>query len=998
MCSETPDRPALDRRAFLKTAGATAAGAAALPYLGWSWAEGRPDAGALSGAADAVPTGWVVRPFALSQVRLGESLFTGKRDRMLHYARSYGGTADPFAGPDRLLSTFRANAGLDTRGAEAVGGWESATGYLRGHYTGHFMSMLSQAWAGSGDTLYRRKLDYIVSGLAECQAALAAAAKEPTPRVSGPHGGGALRLSGSPIGLAEHVRLPAGVVDGLRDFTIATWIEVREYDAAKLPPSNRNQGPSTLNNQAAVFDFGSPNPAYAEPPLAHMYLIVRESDRRPVPRFAITTSGRDGEQAVEGKEPLPVNAWTHLAVTRSGSTVTLWVNGAAVARSDAVTLAPADLGGTKDNWLGRRQFPQRSVSYLNASLADFRIHARALAADEVRALAAGTPGGGHGDEVVRYRFAEAGGPTAVDASGHGRDGWIVAPTDGRRHPGFLAAYPETQYIRLEEFCTYGSTQGIWAPYYTLHKIMAGLLDAHTLAGNRQALEILTGLGDWAYGRLAELEEARLRRMWDIYIAGEYGGVNESLAELHALTGKDEYLAAARRFDNLAVLAPTIVGADILDGRHANQHIPQFTGYLRVFEQGAGQDYHTAAAHFWDMVVPHRIYSHGGMGVNEMFRKRDVIAGSLYEDRDHAETCPLYNMLKLSRNLFFHDPDPKYMNYYELGLFNQILGSRRDVESAESPEVTYFVPVQPGRNREYGNVGTCCGGTGMENHTKYQDSIYFRSADGATLYVNLYIPSTLRWEERGLTITQDTGYPLEGASRITVEGHGALAVKLRVPVWVRKGYTVRVNGQEQRLDAKPGTYVTIERTWSTGDRIDIAMPFTFHAEPTIDDPAVQAIYHGPVLMAVQSPPVGDDLATGLIPMGFYASMKLDGDLAPAMTPAAEPGFYASNGHTLAPFHVADPQAGDTHPYHVYVRRHEPRVVFGSIDSGVDNPAREGGVTLLDEVWAGAPFADHAAFVARVERISARWQDEEKLTPRARTAIVAAARRAERAMRV
>jgi len=981
----------LDRRTFLKTTGVVAAGAAVYPYLEACAPRGG-EAGELLG------TGWSVQPFPLSRVSLGESLFTQKRDRMLNYARNYGSETDIYAGPDRLLSIFRANAGLDTKDAEAVGGWESRTGYLRGHYAGHFMSMLAQAYASTGDEVYKKKLDYLVSGLAECQSALAAAAKKPTPRVEGRHGS-ALHLSGSPIGLAEHVRVPANVVDDLDDFTVAAWVNLGEYDADALPRSNRNQGPSTLNNQAAVFDFGKPNPEYAEPPLAHMYLIVRVSDDHPVPRFAITTSGRDGEQGLDGTDPIPVGEWTHLAVTRSGNTGTLYVNGQAVATHDGMTLGPSDLGGTSDNWLGRRQFPQRAVSYLNAALDEFQIHSRALDADEIAALASADGGSDEGGDVVWYRFEETDGPTAEDSSGKGRNGDIIAPTDGRRHPGFLSAYPETQFIRLEEFCTYGSTQGIWAPYYTLHKIMAGLIDAHVLTGNDQAMEVLTGIGDWAHGRLAPLSQEQLTRMWDIYIAGEYGGVNESLATLHTLTGEQKYLDAARRFDNFAVLKPTIADDDILDGRHANQHIPQFTGYLRVNEEGGGDDYYTAAENFWEMVVPHRIYGHGGMGVNEMFRKRDVIAGSLYQDRDHAETCPLYNMLKLSRNLFFHDPDPKYMNYYELGLFNQILGSRRDIESAESPEVTYFVPVQPGRNRSYGNIGTCCGGTGMENHTKYQDSIYFHSEDGQTLYVNLYIPSTLHWPEEGFTITQETGYPLEGASTLTVDGSGSLAIKLRVPAWVRKGYTVRVNGEVQDLDAKPGTYVTLNRRWSRGDKIEIAMPFSFRTEPTIDDKSVQALYHGPILLAVQNPPVGDDLETGLIEMSFYGSMKLDGDLAAAMTPGDEPNFFTTNGHDLAPFYVADPQEGrDTHPYHVYVRRHEPRVVFGSIDAGVNNPSKDDGTTLLDAIWAEAPFADHATFVRTVERVSTEWQGEGKLTGSQRDAIVSAAGKAEADLRV
>ncbi|HZD05763.1 MAG TPA: beta-L-arabinofuranosidase domain-containing protein, partial [Longimicrobiales bacterium] len=653
------DRFPIDRRGFLKTAGAATAGAVVLPYLGWT-----PSA---DGRAAIVPQApWAVRPFPLERVSLGEGIFQRKRDLMLEYARNYGSDTDPLAGPDRLLSIFRANVGLDTKGAEPPGGWESENGYLRGHFAGHFMSMLAQAYAGSGDGVFKRKLDYMVNGLAECQAALAAAAARPTPRVEGRHGG-ALRLTGSPIGHAEHVRLPEGIVDGLTDFTVATWINLSEYDPANLPRSNRNQTPSTLNNSAAIFDFGRPNAEYAEPAPTRMFLTVRVSDENPVPRFAITTSGEDGEQRLDGTAPLPVGTWTHLAVTCAGSTGTLWVNGEAVASRDDMTLSPADLGSTTGNWLGRRQFPQRATSYLNADLDEFQIWGRALSEAEVRSLLDSPGGTAEGGDVVWYRFDEEDGPTAVDASGNGRDATIVAPTDGRRHPGFLAAYPETQFIRLEEFCTYGSTQGIWAPWYTFHKITAGLLDAHVITGNEQALEVLTGMGDWAWGRLEPLSREQLRRMWDIYIAGEYGGANESLARLHALTGTEEHLLAARRFDNAEVMDPIVVGEDVLDGRHANQHIPQFKGYLRVFEEGGGDDYWSAARNFWDMVVPHRIYSHGGMGVGEIFRKKDVIAGSLYDDRNHAETCPLYNMLKLSRNLFFHEPDPRYMNYYELGL-------------------------------------------------------------------------------------------------------------------------------------------------------------------------------------------------------------------------------------------------------------------------------------------------------------------------------------------
>ncbi len=984
----------LDRRDFLRTSGLALAGASVLPHLGCS--PSREGASAVAG----VPDSWTVRPFPLDRVRLGPGLFREKRDRMLHYAGAYGGEADPLAGPDRMLSIFRANAGLDTRGAEPPGGWETETGYLRGHYAGHFMTMLAQAYAGTGDPLYKQKLDYMVAALAECQAALAEAASRPTPRVPGRGGGGALRLTGSPIGHAEHVRLPDGITAGLQDFTVATWINLREYDAARLTRTNRNQTPATLNDGAAVFDFGTSNPEYAEAPLARMYLVVRVSDEHPVPRFAITVGGEEAEQRLDGAQPLPVDEWTHVAVTRAGGLGTLYVNGRPVATNPRMTVTPAELGAT-DHWIGRRQFPQRSTSYLHADLDDFQVWSRALSAEDVRGLAGAPGGGGEGrgsdeaprGDVASYGFDEESGPVAVDSGGQGRDASIIAPTDGGRHPGFLSAYPETQFIRLEEFCRYGSTQGIWAPYYTLHKIMAGLLDAHALTGNDQALEILTGIGDWVHSRLEPLPPEQLERMWDIYIAGEYGGVNESLAQLHALVPKEEYLVAARRFDNGAVMDPVVRDEDVLDGRHANQHVPQFTGYLRVYEQKGASEYYHAARHFWDMVVPHRIYGHGGLGVGEMLRVRDDVAGSLFDERNHAETCPLYNMLKLSRNLFFHDPDPRYMNYYELGLFNQIVASRRDTDSAESPEVTYFVPVRPGERRRYGNTGTCCGGTGMESHTKYQDSIYFQSADRSTLFVNLYIASTLDWPEAGFTIRQDTRCPLEANSTLTVDGRGPLDIRLRVPAWIRRGFTIRVNGEEQVVDAVPGTYVSLSRRWRSGDTIEVGFPFSFRTERAIDDPTVQSLYYGPTLLAVQSPPVGESLEDGLLEMSLYRHVKLDGDLAPALTPAEGTLRFTTHGHTLFPFFEADPQDGPTVPYHMYFRRQEPEVVFGSVESGVPNTRRDDGLTLLDVVWDQAPFADHARFVAAVEEVAAAWEAAGLHGPEESAAVVDAARRAE-----
>jgi DUF1680 family protein len=988
-----------DRREFLKTAGAVTSGAMMLRNL---------DAVARTvleePATAAARASWRVRPFALTQVALGKGIFQEKRDRMLNYARNYGSATEVLAGPDRMLRNFRFNAGLDTRGAQPPGSWENATGYLRGHYAGHYMSMLAQAYAGTGDDISKRKLDYMVAGLAECQDALAAAARQPTARIDGRFGR-AMRLTGSPLGHAEHVALPEGIVAGLDDFTVATWINLSVYNRSLLSDSGPNADPAALNNGAAIFDFGSPNAEFGAAPLARMFLTVRVSNERPVPRFAITREGAKAEQQIDGSEPLSTDQWVHIAVTRSGDVGTLYVNGVAAGTNTAMTLRPADLGVTTGNWLGRCQFPQRNVSYLNAALDEFQIHDRALTASEIQSLTTSAAGSAGGGNVAWYRFDETDGPAAADASGRNRHARIVAPTDGRRHAGFLSAYPETQFVRLEEFAAYGGNQGIWAPYYTLHKILAGLLDAHQLAGNAQALDVAARIGDWVHGRLSPLPQAQLDRMWNTYIAGEYGGINDSLAQLAALRpGGTDHAATARRFINTAVYKPVAANDDILDGRHANQHIPQFIGYLRMYEQNDEPEFHTAAKNFWDMVVPHRVYAHGGVGVGEILRARGVIAGSLYQnprDNNHAETCPLYNMLKLSRNLFFHDPDPKYMNYYEQGLFNQILGSRRDVDSATNPLVTYFVPVRPGQRRSYGNTGTCCGGTGMENHTKYQDSIYFRAADDSALYVNLYIASTLTWPEKRFTITQTTNYPYEGRSTLVVDGSGALEVRLRVPAWVRRGYAVSINGAAQRINPRPGAYVTISRQWKPGDKVEIEMPFTFRTERTPDNPAVQAIFYGPTLLAVQHDVVGKDLESGLIDLSFYRHVTLDGDLAAAMTPAGAPLHFTTGAFTLAPFFVADPAPAaapggpppPTKPYHVYFRRQEPAIVFGSIDTGVPNRKRADQLTFLDVLWDGAPFESHAEFTRAVTTAAAEWEKAGRLNPKERATIVAAAGRAD-----
>ena len=350
MDARDADRQSPGRRDFLKTAGALTAGAVVYQGL-----DGLARPLFDSGAEAVAPVAWRVAPFALTQVALGDSLFQQKRDRLLNYARNYGSATDVFAGPDRMLRNFRFNAGLDTKGALPPGSWDNGTGYLRGHYSGHFMSMLAQVYASTGDAIYKQKLDYLVAGLAECQDALAAAARRSTPREGGRFNQ-ALRLTGSPIGHAEHVSLPEGIVSGLGDFTIAAWINLAVYDRALLSDSGPNANVAALNNAAAVFDFGDPNPQFGAPPLSRMFLIVRASNDQPAPRFVITKNGVDGEQRIDGSQPIATGEWTHLAVTRRGTVGTLYVNGEAAGTNAAMTIAPSISGPRRATGSGAGSF------------------------------------------------------------------------------------------------------------------------------------------------------------------------------------------------------------------------------------------------------------------------------------------------------------------------------------------------------------------------------------------------------------------------------------------------------------------------------------------------------------------------------------------------------------------------------------------------------------------------------------------------------------------
>jgi uncharacterized protein len=912
---------ALGRRDLLKYGGA--AGLATAAVVGSA-----PVLPAAPSAADVVaPEAWDLVPFALANVELRESVFTRKRDLMLDYARGYDA--------DRLLSVFRANAGLDPGNAVAPGGWEGldgeANGNLRGHYGGHFLSMLAQAYASNGEPVFDAKLTQMVAGVHECREAL----RRENPwvlSVPGKFGQAIHNVRGS----YQYLTLPGATIAGLTDFTLSVWVR-----------------PTRQQSWARIFEAGNST---------SRYLFLTQRNQNGVPRFAMTTNGGGSEQGINGTAALPLDTWSHVAVTLAGTTGTLYVNGVAVGTNTSMTLNPAALGALANHWLGRSHYTADPL-YVGG-LDELNIYGRALSAAEIAALQtapAGTTEVGRGDRVS-YDFDDSATSTIVDSSGHQRHATLKRTWGAPSHPGFLAAYPETQFITLESM-TSGNYTVVWAPYYTAHKILKGLLDAHLNSDDPdtrdKALDLASGLCDWMYSRLSKLTDAVRQRMWGIFSSGEYGGLVEAIVDTWTITQKPEHLELAGYFDLDRLIDACVAEQDILDGLHANQHIPIFNGLVRLYDATGEERYLTAARNFWPMVAEHRMYAIGGTSQAEFWRARDAIASTLTAD-NNAETCCAHNMLKLSRLLFFHEQNPRYMDYYERTLFNQILGSKQDTRDAEKPLVTYFIGLAPGAVRDFTPKAgtTCCEGTGMESATKYQDSIYVRAADDSALYVNLFSASRLDWSSKGVTLTQTTAFPTEQGTTLTLGGSGSFALRIRRPAWAKTRYAVRLNGADMRTDdVAPGSYLTIERDWSDGDTLRVEMPFTLRMESTPDDPTMRALFYGPVHLGARKP-------GGQLTFSLDTTTRLSGDLGDTLRPVVgTPLHFTHEGTEFVPF-----LEGTTDPFHSYVRNVTQRVVLGGVDSGVPNVRGADGATILDQIWAAAPFASKGDFVDHVRTVA------------------------------
>jgi len=471
--------------------------------------------------------------------------------------------------------------------------------------------------------------------------------------------------------------------------------------------------------------------------------------------------------------------------------------------------------------------------------------------------------------------------------------------------GFVGGFPRSQEVFAEikagDIRTAGfDLNGLWVPWYNLHKLYMGLVDACLYCGDEKAKEILTKATDWAWDTVGHLSDEQFQKM----LRCEHGGINEAFAEIYAITGDEKALKLAERFYHHHVLDPLAQRQDKLTGLHSNTQIPKLIGLARLYRLTGKENYRTASSFFWETVVKNRTYVNGGNTDNEYFFDPNEFSKHL--SIHTTETCNTYNMLKLTRQLFAMDPKASYADYYERALYNHILASQDPNEGM----MIYFCPLKSGHFKTYNTPFDsfwCCTGTGMENHVKYGDSVYFHS--DSTLYVNLFVPSMLDYRNKGLTVIQLTRYPLDGNIRLQFIAQKPVELKVRIrrPKWATDNVGLSVNGQTYRVSAAAGDYITIDRTWERTSYVELALPMRLRTEAMPDDPNKVAFFYGPSLLAgalgtegiedldphaeehtqfdhIPSPPCPAIVTTDNTPLGH-------------IKPTAEPGTFSIEGSVL-----------------------------------------------------------------------------------------------------
>ncbi len=399
----------------------------------------------------------------------------------------------------------------------------------------------------------------------------------------------------------------------------------------------------------------------------------------------------------------------------------------------------------------------------------------------------------------------------------------------------------------------------WVPLYNIHKTYAGLRDAYLYGGNEDAKRMLIDLTDWMLDITKDLSDAQIQDM----LRSEHGGLNETFADVAAITGQEKYIKLARRFSHHSILDPLIRHEDRLTGMHANTQIPKVIGVKRIADLEDDPKWSDAAGYFWDNVTGKRSISIGGNSVREHFHPIHDYS-SMIESDQGPETCNTYNMLKLTKLLFLSDPQDRYIEFFERALYNHILST----QDPDKGGFVYFTPMRPGHYRVYSQPHECfwcCVGSGLENHAKYGDLIYAHSDN--ELYVNLFIPSAVRWQAKGIVLTQKTTFPDEPETTLEIKTAKSVpfTLKIRYPEWVEAGgFKVSVNGEPAEADTQPGGYVALSRKWTSGDKVLVELPMHLEAEQLPDGESYYSFRYGPIVLAAKAS--SDDMP------GLYANAE------------------------------------------------------------------------------------------------------------------------------
>ena len=442
--------------------------------------------------------------------------------------------------------------------------------------------------------------------------------------------------------------------------------------------------------------------------------------------------------------------------------------------------------------------------------------------------------------------------------------------------GYVGGIPQGKIFweRINKGDIDGSGFGLnntWVPLYNIHKLFAGLIDAYHFTNSEKAKSIVIKLGDWFIDLIKPLSDEQLQNI----LKTEHGGINESFADLYIITKNAKYLETAKKLTHENFLEPLLNKEDKLTGLHANTQIPKVIGYEKVAELTNNEELSEAVKFFWRDVAQTRTVAFGGNSVGEHFNPVDDFSGMIKSNQG-PETCNSYNMVRLSKSLFLDNNDVSYLDFYERTLYNHILSSQHP----EKGGFVYFTPIRPNHYRVYSQPETsmwCCVGSGLENHTKYGELIYSHNENG--VFVNLFIPSTLNWEEKGIGITQNTTFPYENQSEIVLnlKKKQTFVLNIRQPEWA-EDFEILVNGKLQKIQKKPSSYIDLNRKWKSGDKITVRFKTSTHLENLPDGSNWVAYVDGPIVLAAKTSTedleglFADDSRMGHVAHGKYIPLN------------------------------------------------------------------------------------------------------------------------------